>query len=219
MPTLNGTFASAQSSQPADSHPATGSRDPDDSDTNRCLSRALTPQVYDSARFNWWAGARARCRRRPQPPRPSRRLPNAALHRKAEMPPALVWGLLSRSRKQAVTPPARRPRQAFPVGPAAGGAASSSRCAEQLRHGPLPARGPCFWARGRRFRAKHAMGVMFDGNGICKSRAYLKRDSELLTGGAGPRGPVLMGVRCRVANDKWIRSSCQSRWFARGGPR
>ncbi len=32
---------------------------------------------------------------------------------------------------------------------------------------------------------------MFDGKGICKSRAYLKRDSELLTGGAGPRGPVL----------------------------
>jgi hypothetical protein len=27
---------------------------------------------------------------------------------------------------------------------------------------------------------------LFDGKGICKSQAYLKRDSELLTGGAGP---------------------------------
>ncbi len=32
---------------------------------------------------------------------------------------------------------------------------------------------------------------VFDGKGICKSLAYLKRDSELLTGGAGPRWLVL----------------------------
>jgi hypothetical protein len=40
-------------------------------------------------------------------------------------------------------------------------------------------------------KLQQAMGKLFDGKGICKSRAYLKRDSELLTGGAGPRGPVL----------------------------
>jgi hypothetical protein len=52
IPTLNGKFASAQSRQlePTDSHPATGSRDPDDSDTSRCLARVLTLQVYDSLR-------------------------------------------------------------------------------------------------------------------------------------------------------------------------
>ena len=48
MPTLNGKFASARSRHPTDSHPATGSQDPDDSDTSRCLARALTAQVYDS---------------------------------------------------------------------------------------------------------------------------------------------------------------------------